>query len=241
MPCPPHPALALALAAALSTACAEHLALQPADGEGWSTGYLFWPPPEPTSLWTTGPQPSPARPTFREVASRMSEVLQHAGYREQLVYPVGVAYAHGFAVTTRLERIRDDGTPAPLADRWSERFPEATELRWLAAAREPRFDRPGRYRALLLAFTDLPLSGTGTRPPVWDAQTVLAGPELRPAEFPATRRVPSGARVLVYVYEYRAASTDGAGALLAPDETRVSAAAHVREAGLTALASLEGR
>jgi hypothetical protein len=241
MPWTPQTALVLALSAAVATGCAHHLGLQHGGDEGWSTGYLFWPPPEPTSVWTTDPQASATRPTFSQIAERIADVLQQAGYREQHVYPVGVGYAHGFAVTTRLERIRDDGAPAPLAERWSARFPGATELRWLAVAREPRFDQAGRYRALLLAFTDLPLEGTGTRPPVWNAQTVMAGPELPAAEFPATRRVPSGARVILYVYEYRAASTEGEGAFVAPDDASVPAAAHVRASGLLALAGVEGR
>jgi hypothetical protein len=234
MPWMPQNALVLVVAAAVATGCAEHLGLQQ-ESAGWDTGYLFWPPPQASSVWTSTPEASLAGATFGRVATRLAGVLEQAGYRETSVHPVGARYDHGFAVTTRLERIHDDGTPESLRERWSERFPDAASMVWLSSAREPRFPRPGRYRVLLLAYTDLPLQGRGTRPPVWTEQTVMAGPRFVAAEFPVERLAPLGARLVVYVYEYRSEHAEGEGELVAAGEADLPLAAYAREAGLASL------
>jgi hypothetical protein len=235
MPWMPQNAIVLAVAAAVATGCAEHLGVQQQQSAGWDTGYLFWPPPQSTSVWTADPAPAPTSPSFGRVAARIADTLEQAGYAEQRVVPVGAGYEHGFAVTTRLERIRDDGTSESLPERWSARFPEAASLLWLAGARQPRFPRAGRYRVLLLAFTDLPLEGLGSRPPVWNETTVMAGPGLAAADFPLGRRLPRGARIVVYVYEYRSGSPEGEGDFVVAGDSALPAAAQVRGAGLSAL------
>jgi hypothetical protein len=90
-------------------------------------------------------------------AARVKRTLDGAGYSDQRWYPIGVGHLHGFAVTTRLEQIDDHGTPKLGLERWSPLYPESANLLWLLRAREPRLPGPGRYRAFLVAFTDLPV------------------------------------------------------------------------------------
>src|SRR4051812_25087749 len=71
----------------------------------------FWPPPPSTGLALTQNTLSPASVDLREVAGRIASELQAAGYPEPRWYPVGLSYVHGFAATTRLEAINDDGRP----------------------------------------------------------------------------------------------------------------------------------
>jgi hypothetical protein len=228
---PPEPRVILLLSALLAAGCAEHLSLRDSDSAGWSTGYLFWPPPPWTSSATLAP---PEATSVGGVAEQLASVLQHAGYPLPSVYPIGAHWEHGFALTTRLEKIHDDGTPLQ-ADRWSDRFRKPASLLWLSGSGEPRLPGPGHYRAWLIALTDLSASGFTTRPPRWDERTVMAGSGLPSDPFPVTRPVPPGARIVVYAYEYRADDLDGMGELVAADDGQVTAAAQLRAAGLAGL------
>jgi hypothetical protein len=142
-----------------------------------------------------------------------------------------MGHLHGFAVTTRLERIDDHGTPKLGLERWSSLYPESANLLWLLRAREPRLPGPGRYRAFLVAFTDLPL-GPSSRPEVWNEETLMEASDS-PSELPAARRVSSRYRLAFFVYEYRARGADRGTFVATP---ALPAAVHVERAGLAALA-----
>src|SRR3954451_16289142 len=79
----------------------------------------FWPPPPSTALALTQNTLSDRSIDLREVAGRITTELQAAGYPEPHWYPVGLRYLHGFAATTRLEAINDDGSPKAQSERWS--------------------------------------------------------------------------------------------------------------------------
>jgi hypothetical protein len=138
-----------------------------------------------------------------DVAVRVQSALRGAGITKVRWSPIGVGYAHGFFVTTRLERIDDDGAPvkAPEA-RWCSAFPAAPELRWLEQADEMRLPAAGRYRVLLIAFTDLPIAPPPHSAPRWNEETVLYGSGLSAAGLPYARRVSSSYRLDVFTYEY---------------------------------------
>jgi hypothetical protein len=176
--------------------------------------------------------------SFGAAAQQIADILRQAGYGLPRVYPVGARYEHGFALTTRLERIRDDGSPELPPVRWSPRFPEPASLIWLASDRDPRLPARGRYRSMLIALTDLTPSGYTTRPPQWNEQTVMDGPELRPAPFPVARRVPLRARIVVYVYEYRSDEEESAGEAVGWDDATLTAAAHIQHTALAALGTI---
>src|SRR5581483_952445 len=138
-------ACVLAMALGLAAGCAEHL--EPMHhAEGWSTGMQFWPPPPATSSWLAEASTSP---TLGEAAQFANNALRSAGYADQRWFPIGAQYSHGFAVTTRVERIDGDGTPTTAAERWSPAYPYPATLRWLAGSAEPYLPKPGRYRVLL--------------------------------------------------------------------------------------------
>jgi hypothetical protein len=218
------------LAAWLAAGCAEHMSLlQP--GHGGPSPFVFWPPPPPTSVWTA----TTDRATFGDVAKQVMRGLEGAGYAGARWYPVGVDFAHGFALATRLERIESDGSPA--RDRWCSLYGEASNLRWLEGARDPRLPSAGRFRVFLVAFTDLPV-GRSEGAPRWNEDTLMDAPDLPAMRFPAERRVTSRFRVSAFVYEYAASSPDGQGDFIATDD-RLPASTHVRGARLTALAGTE--
>jgi hypothetical protein len=88
---------------------------------------------------------------LRDVAARLARALDDAGYGDARLMPVGLRYAHGFAIATRLEKVSDGGRPFAGPERWSALHPEPPELRWLTFAAAPQLPARGRYRALLVA------------------------------------------------------------------------------------------
>ena len=212
MPWTAQHACILAIAAGLATGCAAHrLVLDPVvPVGGGGSHYVFWPPPPPTATWQTS---ASGLGTFGDAARRIAATLRESGYGEVRSYPIGAFYRHGFAVTTRLEGVYEDGTPKPRAERWSPLYLDASNLIWLADDRAPRLPGAGRYRTLLIAFTDLPI-GPSQIALHDDEWTVMDGPDLPDSRFPGGRHVSPGYRIGVYVYEYQAASADHDGEFL---------------------------
>jgi hypothetical protein len=170
--------------------------------------------------------------TLGEEAADVRSALEAAGYGDLEWMPIGAHHEHGFAVTTRLERI--DESAAPAGDRWMVQYPRAATLRWLGESGEAYLPKRGRYRALLVAFTDLhdPVPG---RPRRWDETTAMAGASL-PSEVPPSRPGP-GFRLGVYVYEYESTKDglEGEGFFVRSDPER-AATVHLRQSGLSSLA-----
>jgi hypothetical protein len=234
-------ATVVAMAAGLAAGCAEHLHSLGQTG-GWSTGMLFWPPPPATSTFVGEPvAASEHSPTFGDVAGLVGDTLRDSGYADPRWLPIGAHCEHGFAVTTRIERI-DDGVSTPGSGRWLEQYPLPATVHWLAGSSEAYLPARGRYRVLLVAFTDLYVLPPG-RPERWDETTAMEGLGTFAAEVPAGRRVPPGYRLGLHVYEYAATKADGEGHFVEPGaaaDEESSALALMRRPGLSALATLRG-
>jgi hypothetical protein len=194
--------------------CAEPLHLMERS-PGISSPYSFWPPPPCSAVWL----PPVASPTGAErlgvVASRFSAALNGSGYADTHWFPIGSNYQHGFAVTTRLERLDRDSSAPP--ERWSSLYPEPPTLRWLTFAQTPALPHPGRYRSFLIAFTDLPLPGGGAAP-IWNEATLIDGPgapeRQSVPESAASRPVPSSYRFSIFEYRYEWDARQKRGKLL---------------------------
>ena len=150
---------------------------------------VFWPPPPATTVTDAPLEPSAS--TMGEAAAALTSRLREEGYVDVRWYPIGARYDHGFAVTTRLERI-DAGAP-----RWPSVYPEPVELRWLERAKP---EVAGHYRALLVAFTDLP-APSAPNAPIWDATTLMETGNP-PGPLPTGRVAASTFRVRTFVYDY---------------------------------------
>ena len=168
----------------------------------------FWPPPQASRVTEDAPLADEA---LGEAAERLERMLRGAGHLALRRYPIGARYEHGFVLTTRLERIHEDGSIVASSARWSDLYPAPANLRWLEGADAPRLPGPGRYRALLVAFTDLPVVAKD-RPSRWDSATLMESID-EPPPLPASRRVPAraGYRVVSFVYEYQSTRADGIG------------------------------
>ncbi len=87
-----------------------------------------------------------------------------------------------------------------------------------------------RFRALRVAFTDLP-SACGSRAPIENAWTVMEGPDVHAGAPPAVRRSTDTYRLSVRVYEYEAPPGESEG-LAVPVVAREPAGAVASRLGL---------
>ena len=160
------------------------------------------------------------REPMSSVASKLELSLRAAGYADQRWYPIGAGHEHGFAVTTRLERVDLYRTPNS-AERWTPLFPEAANLKWLRLARTLPLLRSGRYRVLLIAYTDLPI-GPSSIAPIWSEETIMDGPgateSFSARESRVPPRLPIGYGLGIYEYEYQWQDSEARTALRLPDQ-----------------------
>ena len=135
------------------------------------------------------------------MAKSISASLQRAGYEDVHWYPIGAIgarYEHGFAVTTRLERIRAAGDVPADGDRWSELHPEPVTLRWLEGARMPHLPGIGHYQAMLYAF------------PTERRDTMMESTDA-PPPLPTSQAVTADYKLVSFVFEYEAGRADENG------------------------------
>jgi hypothetical protein len=192
----------VAAAAALTGGCAEQRQILNHGPTAGVSPCSFWPPPPSALSWVADEHPEHQVPTS-VMAAQLETDLRSAGYSELRWYPIGLGHRHGFAVTTRVESLdRETGKPSGGPDRWLKLYPEPAGLRWLALARKVPLPRPGRYGALLIAFTDLPHADSSIAPR-WNEDTVMAGPGVEEGSPPSTwLDRGAGYRLGVHVYLY---------------------------------------
>ncbi|MEO6599836.1 MAG: hypothetical protein ABIQ16_08200 [Polyangiaceae bacterium] len=156
---------------------------------------------------------------MNSVASGLEVGLRAAGYTEQRWFPIGARHEHGFAVTTRLERV-DDHWRVDDPERWSSLYREAANLKWLRQARTLPLPGPARYRVLLIAYTDLPIGVTSVAA-TWSEETMMDGPGARESfsarESGVPARLPSRYQFGIYEYEYEWDDSEARAALRQAD------------------------
>jgi hypothetical protein len=204
----------LAGAALLQLGCAAQLQLLDRGPTAGVSPCSFWPPPPGSATWLADAPPA-VRGDLSAVADALQVGLNDGGYSDQRWYPIGIGNSHGFAVTTRLERVGSD-TQAELSERWSTVYPDAVSLRWLEQARTPPLPGPGRYRVFLLSYSDLPI-GRAASAPIWNEETVMDWPnaeQRRSFRQSGSPRPVAGYRFGVYEYDYEWDEAEGRGKLV---------------------------
>ena len=204
------------LGAVLTVGCAEPLQLLARAPTTGVSPCSFWPPAPSTATWIAESN-ADRRAAMNSVAGSLELSLRAAGYSDQRWFPIGTRHEHGFAVTTRLERI--DGAERSIDhERWTSLYREAATLKWLRLARTLPMPRAGRYRVLLIAYTDLPIGPTSVAP-TWSDETMMDGPGARESfsagQSGVPERLPSGYRFGIYEYDYQREDSDLHAALRA--------------------------
>jgi len=116
-----------------------------------------WPPPKPSAQLTLLRTMFSSAKQF-EVGEQLTKALVQAGYSEYSFYSA----PGGFALVSRLERLREDGTAAPEGLRFLQ--PGAEEPFSLTTYISRLFFAPtGYYRLIVFVVTDQPFTTDATR------------------------------------------------------------------------------
>lgn len=227
--------------------CAEQLQLLDRGPTAGASPCSFWPPPPGSATWVLESSATEPAESLASLARELEQGLRVRGYAEQRWYPIGADSSHGFAVTTRLEQFEDAAGREP-RERWSSRYADGAELRWLMQARTPSLPQPGSYRVFLVAYTDLPI-GSGPNAPIWNDETLMDWPNA--AHSSSSRdsvpaRTVAGYRLGIYEYEYMADDPEARGRLRPADAVAAIGAeppppSLLRQLGLFESSSLSSR
>ncbi len=137
----------------VSSAAAD---IRPAAGSREIRIPLFpWPPPA-ASATEVIPSAILERNTILkslgDVNAKLVSALRGNGYLERSYYAV----PDGFALVTRLEQIKADGTSKPPPGRWSLESPRATEFTLRDYLRALLTADPGNFRVIVFIISDVP-------------------------------------------------------------------------------------
>lgn len=168
--------------------------------------------------------------TLESVSDQLDYELERRGYESGFFCVPG-----GFALATKLERIRDDKRPYPGDARWVTDPQGLLDLREGFSIRRV-FDAlvnadPGRYRMMIFYVTDRQVTPTNQPP----TTAILSLPDNAPDEVPAYfDELPytAGHRVRVLVYEFARPAVGASPGVVRPT---VSTRMHLRRAGLLGL------
>lgn len=190
-----------------------------------------WPPPVPTSFQTlpVGLVTAGQGDSLGSVFDRLRVALARIEGGAWSVYAIG---EDGFAVVTKLEAIESDGSPKPLPDRWltpAERLP--ARIRGIGDyLRALFFAKPGRYRFVVLAVTDRPISGADSTITSAQAMRLLqGGTDILPQALRVRTLGPDG-RCVALVYEFERTSEVSEARFIS--SSPISVTRHLARAGL---------
>jgi hypothetical protein len=181
----------------------------------------------PAELVTSGPGDS-----LGAAFDRLEHALHRAEVPTWSVYGIG---DDGFAVVSQAERIHDDGTGLAPDRRWPPALAEVDPpapaggfvdyLKRLFAGSEP-----GRYRLLIFAVTDRPLTAGPAPPsPATMDSLLVSGATYLPAALRG-RTLGADGRCEVYIYEFVRPAADDDARLVVP--SAITVARHLAGAGL---------
>ncbi|QSA97989.1 hypothetical protein [Methylococcus sp. EFPC2] len=172
-------ALALLLMAAFS-GCSDQTPPSAAQPKGSEPGghdehalpEFPWPPPK-ASAFARIPRElvikQGQQTTLQDLAERLERAFDSAGYSEKSYHAV----PGGFALASRLERIKLDGTPQDGTERWSVNT-ERRAILSLSDYLKALFTAPqGHYRLIVFVVTNRPYAQTETKPTRDDAMAWL--------------------------------------------------------------------
>jgi hypothetical protein len=184
-----------------------------------------FPPPAASTLYVLPRDVFPDAPTIGQVTLSIISALERNGYVERGFFRT---QPDGIALVTRLERINDDGTPYPEANRWPAQARDRTlgQILWSLF-----YVDPGRYRVIVFVLNDVPFSTSGKEPTSDEAREWLrTGANALPSDIADESYGSRKCTGLVYEF-----SSDGRARLV---QSSVTAKQHLEKSGvLQALAS----
>jgi HEAT repeat protein len=183
----------------------------------------FWPPPR-FSAHEVLPRPflGAEADHLSAVHERLASALGAAGFEDNGLFEV----PGGFALVTRVERIREDGTSSP-SSRWTAG--RATPLNLIDYLSVLFLERPGQFRVIAFLVTDLDphdWQGSGELSEKAARRLELTGGRVLPGNLGALPWKGRSCHVLIYHFERK----HGGTTVLYPSS--LSTFEHLRKAGL---------
>lgn len=157
-----------------------------------------WPPPQPSTQVPIRRERFGGDTTFTNLADRLKIALNASGHARMSYYSA----PGGFAMVTRLERLRDDARPAA-ENRFAPPQPGQAETEdFLAFVQSLWFAPTGYYRQIVFITTDQPFTASAPPLSVEDAAELLQDglPRLPPAY--GARAFTPRHRVEALIYEF---------------------------------------
>ncbi|MGO9543775.1 MAG: hypothetical protein ACLPPF_03150 [Rhodomicrobium sp.] len=184
-----------------------------------------WPPPAPSASYVFPAETFNAGSTMGQVTSRILDALEKSGYVERSFFQT---QSGGVALVTRLERISDDGAPAPEAQRWPPGF-TSSPSDFAAFLRGLFYAEPGYYRILVFvlqsdAFAPSPGGVSGEAAKAW----LTEGANKLPREVAAQPFGSATCTALIYEFASDGTATKMVGSALTGKQ-------HLEKAGLLAV------
>lgn len=217
-------------------------------GGGDSKLVLRQPPRASTRMRLPEFFPDAAR--LSDVATRVSDALNQAGYTDQGWFVVPAAFSTtsspaviGFAVVTRLEQIEDTGRTKGGGRRWALDLSPSSSGSLLDAVKLLLQGAPdGRYRVFLLWVSNDPVSQIASHPSTGDWQDFLS----QAAKAPLVRMM-EGVRVnygagggcYAFVYEYERSAISGETRYVGVSQ--LTAEQHLRASGIWDALAVAGK
>lgn len=199
--------------------CASWLASQPVANQHADPRYVLSQPPRASTRMRL-PEFFPGAAKLAEIAARISEALNQAGYTDQgwFVVPSAVSSADqpdlsGFAVVTRLEQIESNGQTKVGGQRWTMDLSSSSSRSFLDSLKLLLQGAPeGRYRVFLFWVSNDPVSQTASHPDPDKWQEFVA----QGAKAPLLRLMQdvrvnygAGGGCYAFVYEYERSAISG--------------------------------
>ncbi|MBV8685984.1 MAG: hypothetical protein JOZ90_15255 [Alphaproteobacteria bacterium] len=182
--------------------------------------------PTPTTWGYVGGEGLGGRLSLYDVGERIKAAVRRAGFDSWGFYRV----PGGFALVTRLERIRADGKPLPPPRRWQtgpRSLLDPQDFGSLKSLLEAlRHADAGRYRTIVLHVAPVPPSYGGA-----DVPAPAGGAAFLTADFRAIPFAPPYA-VRALVYEMKRPSIGAEARLLPAGASGLDGVGHLREAGI---------
>lgn len=167
--------------------------------------------------------------TYGDATKFILAALESGGYVERSYFSTE---AGGVAMVTRLERINDDGTPAPAASRWALKAPpDGAIAETISFLRGLFFVEKGRYRTIVFMLQDQPFTQSDKAASEKDVRDwIPKGANLLSSD--AARKPYAGAHCTALIYEF---ASDGSAVKLV--DSRLTGKEHLARSGL--LSALE--
>ena len=189
----------------------------------------FWPPPKASAQVNLRRELIVVREdetTLKEVAQKLEQAFDSAGYVERSYYWV----PQGFALISRLEQIRRDGTPKEESERWSVKAPTRKIFSLKDHVKALFGAQQGYYRIIAFVVTPEVVVTSGASPGAQEAKLWAgSGADRLPAEI-GSLYYSDKYQTTALIYEFERKSGDEDAIVKLPSE--IGAKTHLERAKL---------